>query len=335
MIAVELPEFGVEKLRLVERDPPRPAEGEVLIRVRAASLNYRDIMIAAGHYNPRMRLPATPLSDAAGEVVEAGSGATRFRAGDRVCPAFMPLWVDGELDESKAKSALGSGGAGVAAEYVVFDENALVRIPDHLSFEEAAALPCAGVTAWNALVSTGHLRPDETVLLEGTGGVSLFALQFARLMKARVIATSSNAGKLERALAMGADEGINYRETPDWDKRVRELTKGRGVDHVVEVGGAGTLPKALKAVRLGGTISLIGVLSGGTDMNFVPVFMRHIRVQGIFVGSREMFEDMARAMAAHDLRPVVDRVFPLRDIAAALRYMESGAQFGKVCLTLD
>lgn len=332
MLAAEIPQFGIEHLQFVERDEPRPGDGEVLIRVRAASLNYRDMMIAKGQYNPRMRLPAVPLSDAAGEVVEVGSGVERFRTGDRVAPAFMPAWVDGELDETKSRSALGAGGAGVGAEYVVFHEQSVVHIPDHLSYEEAACLPCAGVTAWNALVSSGHLRPDETVLLQGTGGVSVFALQFAKLMGASVIATSSSDAKLERVVGLGADATVNYRDTPEWDKRAKEITKGRGVDHVVEVGGAGTLPKSFKAVRMGGTISMIGVLSGATEVSIVPVFMRHIRLQGIFVGSREIFEDMNRAITAHQVRPVVDRVFPLRELASAMGYMESGAHFGKVCL---
>jgi NADPH:quinone reductase-like Zn-dependent oxidoreductase len=282
-----------------------------------------------------MRLPIVLLSDAAGEVLEVGEEATRFQPGDRVTGTFMPAWISGEVDESKAKSALGSGVDGVGADYVLFDEKGLLSIPEHLSFAEAATLPCAGVTAWNALVTTGHLRPSENVLVQGTGGVAIFSLQFAKLMKARVIVTSSSDEKLARVRSLGADETINYRTVPDWDKRARELTNGRGVDHVIEVGGVDTLPKSMKAVRMGGTISIIGVLSGAGEINFVPLFMRTIRLQGIFVGSHEMFEDMNRAIATHQLRPVVGSVFPLTEIRDALRYMESGAHFGKICVVFD
>jgi NADPH:quinone reductase-like Zn-dependent oxidoreductase len=326
MKTVELREPGYAGLAIVDREEPVPAAGQVLVRVRAMSLNYRDIMVVKGTYNPKMKVPMTPLSDCAGEVVGTG---------ERVCIAFMPAWLDGEVDEVKARSALGAGGLGVASEYVAVDRSATVPIPDHLSFEEAATLPCAGVTAWNTLVSTGHVRPDEIVLIQGTGGVSIFALQFARLMKARVIATSSSDEKLEHVRELGASDTINYRTTPDWDKAARDLTGGRGVDHVIDVGGAGTLPKSIKAVRMGGKISIMGVLAGAGDINFVPIFMRHIRLQGIFVGSREMFVDMNRAIAMHLLRPVVHRVFSMTELAGALQFMESGAHFGKICVRWD
>jgi NADPH:quinone reductase-like Zn-dependent oxidoreductase len=275
-----------------------------------------------------------PLSDGAGEVVNAGPGVTRVKTGDRVAAIFMQKWIEGEPDEEKSRSALGGAIDGVAAEYVLFHENGVVPISDHLSYEEAATLPCTGVTAWNALVTSGHVRPDEWVLTLGTGGVAVYAMQFAKLMHARVIATSSSDEKLRRARELGADETINYRSTPDWDKRVREIA-GRGVDNVIEVGGGDTLPKSMKAVRMGGTISLIGVLSGKGDINFVPVFMRSIRLQGIFVGSREMFDDMHRAITTHELKPVIDRVFPFAELREAMHYMESGAHFGKICLSFD
>ncbi|MDZ4799770.1 MAG: NAD(P)-dependent alcohol dehydrogenase, partial [Bryobacteraceae bacterium] len=264
--------------------------------------------------------------DGAGEVVEVGAGVTRVKPGDRVMAAFMQKWVDGELTEDGMRSALGAGGEAVGAEYVVLDQEGLVVLPVYLSFEEAASLPCAGVTAWHSLVSEGHVRAGETVLTLGTGGVSIFAVQFAKLMGARVIATSSKADKIERLQAMGADQTINYVEQPDWHKIAR------GVDHVVEVGGKDTLPKSLRAVRPGGSVYVIGVLSGRGDLDFTPVFMRNIRLQGIFVGSRVMAEDMLRAMAAHELRPVIDRVFELGEAREALRYMESGAHFGKIVL---
>jgi NADPH:quinone reductase-like Zn-dependent oxidoreductase len=279
-----------------------------------------------------MRLPVTPLSDGAGEVAAAGPGGSRFNAGQRVVVPFMPGWLDGEPDDDKARSALGAGGKGMLCEYVALPEQALLPIPKHLSFEEAATLPCAGVTAWNALITSGGLEPGDTVLTQGTGGVSLFAIQFARLAGARVIATSSSDQKLARALELGGTDGINYRTTGDWDKKARELTAGKGVDYIVEVGGAGTLPKSLRAVRLGGYIALIGVLGGVGDVNFVPILMKHIRVQGIFVGSRAMFESMNRAIETAGLHPVIDRVFEFEEAPQAFKHLESGTHFGKVVI---
>jgi NADPH:quinone reductase-like Zn-dependent oxidoreductase len=303
--------------------------------MRAWSLNYRDLMVIRGEYNPKMRRPMVPLSDGAGDVVQAGPGVTRVRVGDRVMGAFMPRWIDGEPDEAGMRSALGAGIDGVAAEYVVLHEDGLIHLPEYLSWTEAASLPCAAVTAWHALVREGHVRPEEWVLTQGTGGVSLFAVQFAKIMHARVIATSSRDEKLKRVRSMGADEVVNYATTPDWDKAVREITKGRGVDHIVEVGGEGTLAKSMKAVRPGGSIYTIGVLSGGGKISFVPLFMRNVRLQGIFVGSRAMAEDMLRAMTAHEMRPTIDRVFGFSELRDALRYMEKGGHFGKICLRAD
>jgi NADPH:quinone reductase-like Zn-dependent oxidoreductase len=265
-------------------------------------------------------------------VVEVGPGVTRFKTGDRVAAAFMTGWIDGPPSEEKARTALGGAVDGVLAELRMFREEGLVRIPDHLSYEEASTLPCAAVTAWHALMTDGGLMPGGTVLVQGTGGVSLFALQFAHLAGARVIATSSSDAKLERARKMGASDGINYKTTPEWDAAARKLTDGIGVDHIVEVGGAGTLARSFKAVRMGGRISLIGVLGGAGDVGFVPVLMKNIQVQGIFVGSRAMFEAMNRAIVLHQLRPVVDRVFAFEEAPAALRHLESGAHFGKVVI---
>jgi NADPH:quinone reductase-like Zn-dependent oxidoreductase len=238
------------------------------------------------------------------------------------------------LNDAKSRSALGGAIPGVAAEYCVFEEHGLVRIPDYLSYEEAAALPCAAVTAWNAMFESGSLKPGELVLALGTGGVSIFTLQFARMAGAKVIITSSSESKIARARELGAHETINYKSTPDWEKRVRELTGGRGVDQVIEVGGAGTLAKSMRAVRTAGTVSLIGILAEGSEVNPVPVLMRHLRVQGIYVGSRTMFENMLKAMAQHELRPVVDRVFPFTQFADALRYMQEAKHFGKICLAV-
>ncbi len=325
--------FGLDSLTFAERPEPRPGAGQVLVKVRAFSLNYRDLLVVKGVYNPKLRLPLIPLSDGVGTIAGVGEGVTRVKAGDRVAGCFMQDWPAGELTEAKAKSSLGGGIDGVLAEYVTLREDGVVHVPDHLSDEEAATLPCAAVTAWHALVSAGRLKAGDTVLVQGTGGVSLFALQFAKLLGARVIVTSSSDAKLARALQLGASDGINYKSTPEWDKRVRELTGNVGVDHVVEVGGAGTLARSLRAVRMGGQISLIGVLSGGSgEVNPLPILMKSIRVQGIYVGSREMFEAMNRAIALHKLRPVVDRVFAFQEAREALRYMESAAHFGKICI---
>jgi NADPH:quinone reductase-like Zn-dependent oxidoreductase len=343
MKAIELQNtFGIDSLTLIDRPQPRPEAGQVLLQMRAFSLNYRDLLVVKGLYNPKLRLPLTPLSDGVGHVVEVGPGVTRVKIGDRVAGLFMQQWLCGELTEAKAKSALGGGSRtagsaaadGLLAEYTVLHEDGIVPVPDHLTDEEAATLPCAAVTAWHALVSEGGLKAGDSVLTQGTGGVSLFALQFARVLGARVLATSSSDAKLERVLKMGASDGINYKTTPDWDKRVRELTGEVGVDHVVEVGGAGTLGKSLRAVRLGGCISLIGVLTGGGEVNPLPILMKNVRVQGIYVGSREMFEAMNRAIALHKLRPVVDRVVAFQEIKDALRYLESGAHFGKIALRI-
>ncbi len=324
--------FGLDALKQGERTKPSPGPGEVLVRIEAASLNYRDLMVVKGQYNPKMPLPRIPLSDAAGEVVEVGPGVGRVKVGQRVAGIFMQRWIAGDIDDDKAKSALGGAIDGLLAEYAVLHQDGVVPVPEHLSFEEAATLPCAAVTAWHALVTEGQVKPGDSVLVQGTGGVSLFALQFARLAGARVIITSSSDEKLERARKLGASECINYKTTPEWGDRVRALTGGRGVDCVVEVGGAGTLGQSLRAVRTGGRIALIGVLAGVGHANTLPILMKNVRVQGIFVGSREMFEAMNRAIAQHQLRPVVDRVFPFEAVVEALRYMESAAHFGKICI---
>ncbi len=326
--------FGIDSLKLVDKAEPKPGPGQVLVKMTAWSLNYRDLMVVKGLYNPKLRFPFTPLSDGVGTVAAVGDGVTRVKVGDRVAGCFLQRWIDGALDDAKGKSALGGGQQGVLAEQVVLHEDGVVHVPPHMSDPEAATLPCAALTAWNALVTSGNLKAGESVLIQGTGGVSLFALQFAKLHGARVIGTSSSNDKLARAEKMGLDIGINYKQTPEWGDKVRELTGGVGVDHVVEVGGAGTLGQSLKAVRTGGTVALIGVLSGTGQVNPLPILMRHIRLQGIFVGSRAMFEAMNRAVALHQLRPVVDRVFRFNEAPAALRHLESAAHFGKICIQL-
>lgn len=334
MKAYELQEFGIRNLALVEREVPEPAAGEVLVKMHAASLNYRDVMVVEGTYNPRMRLPAVPFSDGCGEVTALGHGVTRWKDGDRVCSVAIPAWIDGEPAAEKAKSAIGAGRyAGVLREYAVFDQEALVACPEHLSFEEGATLPCAAVTAWNALVVSGNVQPGETVLTLGTGGVSVFAVQFAKMLGAKVISTSSSDEKLAKVRELGADETINYRETENWDDAVLELTSGRGVDHVVEVGGTGTLPRSVKAVRVGGHIALIGALDTSGGFNPIPIFMKGIRVQGIFIGSRRMFEDMNNRIAAEQMRPIIDRTFSFDEAKDALLYMAASSHFGKIVVT--
>jgi len=333
MKSYEIRQFGLENLGVVECDRPQPGIREVLVKFHAASLNYRDLMFAKGIYNPKAKLPAIPFSDGAGEVAAVGEGVTRWKPGDRVAPSFMQGWIEGEPSAEKRRTALGAGDRdGVLREYGAFHEEGLVRIPEHLSFEEAATLPCAGVTAWNALVPVGNLKAGDTVLTLGTGGVSIFALQFAKMHGARVIVTSSSDEKLARARALGADETINYQTTPDWDKEVLRLTDGIGADQVIELGGAGTVAKSVNAVRVGGTVAMIGVLTAGHAFNPASLLMKSVRLQGVFVGSRRMFEDMNRAIAVNSLKPVIERTFPFEDARAALNYMESARHFGKIVI---
>jgi NADPH:quinone reductase-like Zn-dependent oxidoreductase len=326
--------FGIDSLQFVERPKPEPREGEVLIRVRALSLNYRDLLVIDGVGRWRPREARVPVSDAVGEVVQIGEAVTRFRIGDRVAPIFYPHWIDGGPAAEKMNGAPGGAAAdGFFAEYVVAHESGVVRVPDMLSDVEAATLPCAGVTAWNGVAEEGRLRPGDTAVVLGTGGVALFAMQFARLRGARVIATSSSDAKLDRARSLGAAEGVNYRRTPDWAARIRELTGGKGADLVVDT--AGTLNDAIAAVRVGGTVAFIGLLTGMTSgIDLVALMGKSARIQAIDVGSRAMFESMNRAIAEGGLRPIVDRVFPFDDARSAFAHLKSGAHFGKVCLSL-
>jgi len=326
--------FGIDELSLVNVDMPAVKAGEVLVRLRATSINYRDVMMVEGGYNPRMQLPRIPFSDGAGEVVEIGEGVTRWKPGDRVCTTFFQGWIDGEIDHARSKTNLGGELDGCLREFGSFDQEGLVRIPDHLTFEEAATLPCAAVTVWNALMVSGGLKSGDTVLLQGTGGVSIFALQLAKLTGARVFITSSSDAKLERARKLGADETLNYRERDDWDTWALEVTNKRGVDHVVEVGGAGTLQRSMRAVRMGGHIAVIGVVAGKGEYSHTPIFMKALRMIGVFVGSREMFEDMNRAIEESNLRPVVDRAFAFEEAREALRFMKEGSHFGKIVITI-
>lgn len=326
--------FGIDNLAVAERPDPKPGPGEVMIRMKASSLNFRDLLMVKGLYNPRQPLPIIPCSDGVGEAVAIGDGVFRVKVGDRVAGCFFQEWFSGEPTLEKTATTLGSPLDGMLAEYRVLNEQGVVHVPEHLTDEQAATLPCAALTAWSALVTYGGVRAGDTILVQGTGGVALFGLQIGRIIGARVVVISSSGEKLERVAGMGADHGINYKETPQWGKAARQWSDGVGVDHVIEVGGAGTLQESLQAVRLGGQISMIGVLSGAAkELNILPILMKNVRVQGIFVGHREGFESMNRAIAHHKLVPMVDRVFPFREVKEALRVMERGEHFGKICLS--
>lgn len=327
---------GFDNLRLVERAIPGPRRHEVLVRVKAAALNYRDLEIARGTYHTKFDFPLIPLSDGVGEIVGVGEDVTRVKLGDRICSCFWQRWVAGSFDMAETGYQLGGPIDGMLAEYVCLDEQAVVRAPEHLSDAEAATLPCAAVTAWNALVEQGGLQAGETVLVLGTGGVSLFALQFAIACGAQVIITSSSDEKLERAKSLGSIAGLNYLKDPNWAQAVLDRTDGRGVDHVIEVGGPESFTQSLKAVRLGGQINVIGYL-GGTEgsINPLDIFRRQARVRGILVGSRAMFEAMNRAISVNRLHPVIDRIFAWEKISDAMRYSESPSHFGKIVLQFE
>lgn len=338
MRAWELRGTGLDSLALAERRPGRVLAGQVRVRIRAASLNYRDLLIARGQYGRGApKLPLIPLSDGAGEVLEIGPGVESVAVGDRVAGNFFQRWYDGDFGPTQAASALGGAIDGILAEEVVLEEAGTVRIPDDLSFEEAAALPCAAVTAWVGLMQHGDLRAGETVLAMGTGGVSIFALQLAKAAGAHVVLTSSSDDKLARGRALGADHTINYRTTPHWDVPAREVTGGRGVDHLLEVGGAGTLARSVAALRDGGHLSLVGLLTGAPADRTAAhdtAAARGIRVDSIYVGSSRHFRELLAFMTEHRLRPVLDRVFPFEDAPAAYRHLESGAHFGKVVVSV-
>lgn len=325
---------GIGDLCLREAAMPRPGPGQALVRMHAASLNYRDYAVATGKYL-MSALPndLVPLSDGAGEVIETGPNVTRVKPGDRVAGIFMQGWLGGDMEPAFGTTALGGAIDGVLAEYKVFDETGLVHLPPHLSYAEGASLPCAAVTAWNALYGLKPLQPGQTVLVLGTGGVSMFALQFAAAAGARVIATSSSDEKLAKAVALGASGGINYRDHEDWQKQVRALTDGRGVDHVVEVGGPGTLQRSIAAVRLGGVVTLIGVLTRGT-IDPLAILGGGAIVRGVFVGSRAMFEDMNRAIALAGIKPAIDREFAFADTPEAYRYLKAANHLGKIVISI-
>jgi NADPH:quinone reductase-like Zn-dependent oxidoreductase len=333
MQAWQISSFGVDSLEFVERPDPQPGPGDVLVKIRAVSFNYRDLLMIKGHYNPKLQLPRIPCSDGAGEVEALGPGVTRWKRGDRVAGIFMQNWLDGPATPLKVKGALGGDIDGMLAEQVVLRETGLVGIPKHLSFEEAATLPCAAVTAWNALAA-GEVKPGSTVLVQGTSGVSIFALQFARLKGARVLGISGSQEKLDRARILGLDAGINYREHPDWDRWAVEETDGEGVDLVVEVGGQGTLARSLRAVRMGGTVAQVGVLAGSNEPLAIPTILhKQARIRGIYVGSRQDFVEMNKAITLTRLRPAGEN-FHWSQAREVLGRMEEASHFGKLVLTV-
>ena len=333
MRAWQISSFGIDSLEFVDRPTPVPGPGEVLIAVSAISFNYRDLLMVTGKYNPKLKLPRVPCSDGAGEVVAVGEGVTAWKPGDRVAGIFMQNWLDGPLTPPRAKGALGGDIDGMLTENVVLKETSLVPIPEHLSFQEAATLPCAAVTAWNALAA-GNLKPGGTILIQGTGGVSIFALQFARIMGLRVLGISSSYEKLQRAIGMGLDVGLNYRDHPEWERWVSDQTGGEGVDLVVEVGGIGTLPRSLKAVRIGGTVAQVGVLSEVAEpFSISTILHKMVRIHGIYVGSRRDFVEMNKAISLAQLRPVGEE-FPWTQAREVLHRMEEGSHFGKLVLTV-
>jgi NADPH:quinone reductase-like Zn-dependent oxidoreductase len=324
--------FGVDSLAVTERPEPVAGPGQVVLKMKAFSLNYRDLLVVNGVGRWKPSLPRIPLSDGVGVVAATGSGVSRVKKGDRVAPIFYPKWLDGRVASEKMGLPLGGAVAdGVLAEYTLFDETSLVHVPGHLSDEEAATLPCAAVTAWNSVVSCGQITPGDTVVVLGTGGVSVFALQFARFLGARVIITSSSDQKLARAKELGAAALVNYRTAPDWPKAVVELTGGIGADYIVDT--VGSLREAIAAVRLGGTIAFVGLLTGmSTELDLVAFMGKSARIEAVDVGSRQMFEEMNKAIRFHEMRPVVDRVFGFSELGEALKYLSEAKHFGKVCL---
>lgn len=324
---------GLERLKFAEEDYPQPGAGELLVRIRAVSLNFHDDMVVQG------KIPCAdgriPMSDGAGEVIAVGGGVDEFKIADKVVSTFWPYWLSGEMTPTTKRQIPGDSVDGYAREYVCMPAHAFTKAPAGYTHTDAATLPCAGVTAWRGLVVCGQVKPGDTVLILGTGGVSLFALQFAKAAGARVIATSSSEEKLEKLRLLGADATINYKAVPNWGQKAKDLTEGHGVDHVIEVGGPGTLRQSITACRTGGHIALIGVLTGFSGEVSIPaLFSNQIRMSGISVGSKADQEEMIRAITANHLKPIIDRSFPMHEAVAAFKYFQSQKHFGKVCLEI-
>ena len=327
--------FGLDHLTLAERPDPSPGPGQVAVRMKAISLNFRDLLTVTGLYGGQPQLPLVPFSDGAGVVEAVGEGVSRVKVGDRVTSLFFSdTWLAGGPTVERLSGSLGGPHDGCGQELMVLSENGVSTFPDHLSFEEAACLPCAALTAWRALIVDAQSKGGDTVVIQGTGGVSIFALQFAHKLGLTTIVTSSSDEKLEKARALGADVLINYKTTPEWAGEVRKATGGRGADLVVEVGGAQTLNESLKAVRIGGHVAIIGVLSGPAETMPIPMLIwTNARVQGLSVGSRESYEDMCRFMTQTGIKPIIDTTYPWTDAAKALGAMQGQSHFGKIVLT--
>ena len=328
--------WGFDQITVVETPDPTPGHGEVLVRMRAVSLNYRDMLMVMGMY---ARGPATaggaitPFSDGCGIVEAVGPGVTRVKPGDRVATLFFQAWDAGPPTLAKLSSALGFPIPGAGTELGVFSQFGVSKVPDFLSDQQVATLPCAALTAWRALFEDGDLRPGDTVVLQGTGGVSVFGLQFAHAAGYQTVITSSSAEKLARAKALGADHLVNYKETPEWSKPVREATGGVGADMIIEVGGGGTIEQSMRAIKIGGHIAIVGVVAGmGGNFNPASLISNSAKLQGLSVGSREMFEAMCRAIELHGIQPVVDKVFAWTEVAQAFAAMQGGQHFGKIVL---
>jgi NADPH:quinone reductase-like Zn-dependent oxidoreductase len=327
-------DWGMDNLKLSSRPEPKAGPGQVVVKMNASSLNYRDLVVPNRGYGSHTgTLPLIPVSDGAGVVVEVGPGVRRVAVGDRVCPTYFQRWVSGEPDLERLTQSLGGPIDGTMTDFMCLSEEGVCKVPDHLSDVEAATLPCAALTAWSALVTCSDTRPGDRVLVQGCGGVALFAVAFAKLLGAHVTVISSSEERIERVKQLGADAAINYRATPEWAKATRDITAGRGYDLILELGGEKTLPQSLRCIRPGGTVAMIGILSGAAmSASLGLIITRQVRLQGVTVGHRDGFESMLRAIALHRLKPVVDRAFAFEDLKQAMAYLQSGAQFGKVCL---
>jgi NADPH:quinone reductase-like Zn-dependent oxidoreductase len=327
-------DWGMEHLKLSTRPEPKAGPGQVVVKMAASSLNYRDLVVPNRGYGSHTgNLPLIPVSDGAGTVVETGPGVRRVAVGDRVCPSYFQRWISGEPDLERLTQSLGGPIDGTMTDYMCLSEEGVCKVPDYLSDLEAATLPCAALTAWSALVTCSNTRPGDRVLVQGCGGVALFALAFAKALGAHVTVITSSDERIERVRQLGADATVNYRDMPEWAKATRDITGGRGYDLILELGGEKTLPQSLRCIRPGGTIAMIGILSGSAmAASLGLIITRQVRLQGVTVGHRDGFEAMLRAMAQHRIKPVIDRVFAFEELKEAMAHLQSGRQFGKVCV---